>query len=97
MPWKSAWLSVNTPAWVAMFSATPGAARQAMDAASLDVAVTPAQGSTTPVGNVWLGGEYNSLMLGARVDRARVARKRNEGIGDHSRPAFQLRVLPTVE
>src|SRR6186713_3473319 len=97
MPWKSAWLSVNTPAFAAMFALTPGAARQATDAGSLEVAVTPAHGSTTPVGNVWLGGEYSSLMFGARVDKARIARNRNEGIGAHSMPAFQLSVLPTVE
>ena len=97
MPWKSAWLSVNTPPLAAMFALTPGAARQATDAGSLDVAVIPAHGSATPVGNVWLGGEYNSLMFGARVERARIARNRNEGIGAHSRPAFQLSVLPTVE
>ena len=68
-----------------------------IDLASLDVAVTPTHGSCMPVGKVWLGGEYNSLMFGARVDKARVARNRNEGIGAHSRPAFQLSVLPTVE
>jgi hypothetical protein len=36
-------------------------------------------------------------MFGARVDKARIARNRNEGIGAHSMPAFQLSVLPTVE
>src|SRR5688572_4216542 len=97
MPWKSAWLSVNTPPLAAMFAFTPGAARQATDAGPHDAAVTPAQGSTTPVGSGWLGGQYNALMFGARVGRPRGARKFNERIGGHSRPACQLRVLPTVE
>ena len=69
----------------------------AAEIAPVDEAVTPRQGSWIPVGNVWLGGEYSSLMFGARVDRARIARKRSEEIGDHSRPPFQLSVLPTVE
>ena len=51
----------------------------------------------SPVGKSWLGGEYSSLMFGARTDSARIARKRIDEIGDHSRPAFQLWVLPTVE
>ena len=97
MPWKSAWFRSNSPPFVAMFALTPGAARQATEIGSADVAVTPRQGSCTPVGNVWLGGEYSSLMLGARVDSARITRKRSEGIGAHSNPPFQLSVLPTVE
>src|SRR5688572_16318756 len=97
IPWKSDWFSVNTPPLAAILALTPGAARQATEAGSVEVAVTPTQGSWTPVGNVWLGGEYSSLMFGARVDNARIARKRNDGIGAHSRPPFQLNVLPTVE
>ena len=96
MPWKSDWLSAHAPL-AAMFALTPGAARHATDAALADVAVTPRQGSVSPVGNVWLGGEYSSLIFGARVDNARIARYRSEGIGVHSRPPFQLSVLPTVE
>src|SRR4051812_14193060 len=96
IPWKSAWLSVNEPLAV-MFAFTPGAARQASALAPVDVAVTPTQGSWMPVGKVWLGGENNSLMFGARVANARMARNFNDGIGAHSRPAFQLSVLPTVE
>jgi hypothetical protein len=44
---------------------------------------------------VLAGGEYSSLMLGARVDTARVP-ELDVRDGAHSRPAFQLLVLPTV-
>ena len=80
-----------------MFAATPGAARHATEIASVEVAVMPRQGSCTPVGKVWLGGWNSSPMFGARVDNARITRNRSEGMGDHSKPAFQLNVLPTVE
>src|SRR5688572_6709120 len=80
-----------------MFASTPGAARQASEIPPVDVSVTPTQGSWMPVGKVWLGGEYRSLMFGARVDSARMTRKRSDDTGDHSKPPFQLSVLPTVE
>ena len=75
---------------------TPVAARQRSSLAPTDAAVTPLQGSIKPVGKVCEGGEYNSLMLGARVAKDLVPRNFTSLLNAHSMPAFQLTALPVV-
>ena len=74
--------------------------RIAQDAAEdglVEVAVTPKHGSVRPAGKSWLGGEYSSLIFGARVEIERVARNFTSDVGAHSTPVFQLLVWPIVE
>ena len=96
IPCKSDWLSVNSP-FEAILVVTPTSVRQASPAAPPPLLVTPKHGSFKPLGKVCEGGENSSSIFGARVERARVARKRKLSITSQSTPTFQLSVLPTVE